>query len=203
MKTAKMQRTKFASRRCGGLSGLVTLVIGVCARAQAATPPPLPEAPPATLSTSGAAPPVAQTAIVVREERSNGFGSRYRSPSPGLAAALSLTPVPIDFGNLYAENVGWAMGYTSGELTLMTGMMWLGAGHMCHSRDRCGDWSDVETGGMIALAIGYVGVKVISGFHAASAARDFDDFHQTSRPRLVPVLTPTHGGASVGLTASF
>ena len=54
------------------------------------------------------------------------------------------------------------MVYTGTELALAGGMMWLGAGHMCHRADGCGDWSGPETAGMVALVTGYVAVKVIA-----------------------------------------
>lgn len=51
----------------------------------------------------------------------------YRSP--GLAAGLSLTPVPVDFGNLYAGNIGWGIASTSLELGLMAPMFFIAANH--------------------------------------------------------------------------
>ena len=196
-----MQRAKFTSGLCGTLSAVATLLLAISAHAQQApvATSPLPEDARVTPPTPAVAPPqVAPTTIVIRDEAPRVFRSHYRSP--GFAAALSLTPAPVDFGNLYAENVGWAMTYTSVELALMTGMMWLGADHMCHRGGRCGDWSDVETGGMVALATGYVGVKIVSGIHAASAARSLNE---AGRIRLIPVVAPTSGGASVGVAASF
>ena len=195
-----MQRTKFTGL-WATLSAAATLLLGVSAHAQQApvATAPVSEAASVAPPTPSVAPPqAAPTTIAIHDEAPHVFGSRYRSP--GLAAALSLTPVPVDFGNLYAENVGWAMAYTSAQLALMTGMMWLGAGHMCHARDRCADWSGAETGGMVALAIGYVGVKIVSGVHAAGAARDFNE---AGRTRLVPVVVPTSGGASFGVAAAF
>ena len=32
-------------------------------------------------------------------------------------------PVPVDFGNFYAENLGWGIAYTAIELSLMAPMM--------------------------------------------------------------------------------
>jgi hypothetical protein len=126
------------------------------------------------------------------------FGPHYRSP--GLAAALSLTPAPVDFGNFYAENVGWGVVYTSAEVVLGAGMMWIGADHMCHSAS-CSAWSGVETGGMIAMAAGYVAVKIVSAMHAAGAATDFDSKHGTAAWR--PLVLPASGGAALGLAARF
>ena len=45
------------------------------------------------------------------------FGdSQHRMP--GLAVVLSLQPLPVDFGNLYAENLGWGVAYTAIEVSL-------------------------------------------------------------------------------------
>lgn len=193
-----MKRTRIASGLYGTVIAAATLLLAGPARAEEApVSPPRPQEE-ASVTPSSAPTRHAPPTIVIRDEAPYLFGPRYRSP--GLAAALSLTPVPVDLGNLYAENVGWALAYTSAELTLMTGMMWLGAGHMCHDRDRCADWSDVEAGGMVALAVGYVGVKLVSGVHAASAAREFNERAPT---RLIPMVTPTSGGVSIGMGASF
>lgn len=135
--------------------------------------------------------------VYVRDEARGPFGPRYRSP--GLAAVLSLTPVPVDFGNLYAEHVAWGMVYTTAELGLATGMMWLGADHMCH-RDGCQTWSGGETAGMVALATGYVAVKIVAGLHAASAAREFNERAPVA---WSPLVAPTRGGVALGLAGTF
>jgi hypothetical protein len=123
---------------------------------QAQSPAPLPAAPPATLHREG-----------------SWFGeSGYRSP--GLAVALSLTPAPVDFGNLYAENIGWGVVYTAAEVALMAPMMWLAGGHMGHGSDGDRRWSDRERDVMIGLATGYVAVKLVAGVHAGHAARELN-----------------------------
>lgn len=96
----------------------------------------------------------------------------YRSP--GLAAVLSLTPVPVDFGNLYAENVGWGIVYTAAELSLTTPMMWLMGGHMGHANDAPRSWSAGERNGMIAFMSSYMVVKLAAAIHAGYAAADFN-----------------------------
>jgi hypothetical protein len=123
---------------------------------------------------------------------------RYRSP--GLAVALSLTPLPVDFGNLYAENIAWAIGYTTGELALSGAMMWLGGSHMCHDSPRCGDWSDSERDVLIGLVAGYVALKLVAGVHAGAAARSFNEAHAAT---WLPVVIPNQGGASAGWVARF
>jgi hypothetical protein len=118
---------------------------------------------------------------------------RYRSP--GLAAALSLTPMPVDFGNFYAENATWGVAYTSVELGLMVPMLWIAGGHgMGHhsfygSRD---PWTSTDRNWMIGLVSGYVVVKVVAGLHAARAAESFNDRQQ----RISATIVPTSGGAA-------
>lgn len=115
--------------------------------------------------------------------------SNYRSP--GLAVALSLSPLPVDFGNFYAENLGWGMGYTVAEVFLMTPMMWFAGGHMGHGSGETRRWSDGERHATIALLSGYVAVKLIAGVHAGFAARDFN------RPQSAVAyagFTPLTGG---------
>lgn len=141
---------------------------------------------------SAGAPP---TYVVVEP---SALGPRYRSP--GLAAALSLTPVPVDFGNFYAENVGWGTAYTVAELGLGAGMMWVGADHMCHGGS-CSGWSGGDTSAMVAMVAGYVAIKVVAAVQAAEAARTFDEAHGITA--WVPVVAPTPGGASLGLAATF
>lgn len=124
--------------------------------------------------------------------------SQYRSP--GLAVALSLTPLPVDFGNLYAENLGWGIAYTAVELSLFAPMMWLVGGHMDHGRSDTRNWSDGEQNGMIALVSGYVVVKIAAGIHAGYAAGDFNQGGADSaRARVVPL----RGGALAQLDMTF
>lgn len=145
--------------------------------------------------------PSPPTVIVYDRTQAHGSGlfgdSRYRSP--GLAAALSLTPVPVDFGNFYAENVGWGLVYTTGQLALAGSMMWLGGTHMCHARSECTGWSDGETGAMVALVSGYVVVKIVAAVHAASAASAFN--HRQPSASLGAAAVP--GGAAGGFALRF
>jgi hypothetical protein len=69
---------------------------------------------------------------------------------------------------------------------------------MCH-RDRCGSWIGGETAGMIALATGYVVVKVVSGIHAARAARNFNE----RAAAWFPMVVPARGGAAASIALSF
>ena len=124
--------------------------------------------------------------------------SAYRSP--GLAAALSLNPLPVDFGNLYAESVGWGLAYTSVELALVTPMMFIvgehGMGHSATSNP----WSSSDRNWMIGLVSGYVVVKVASGLHAAHNAEVYNNNHA---PRLSAAIVPASGGAAAVAALRF
>lgn len=127
------------------------------------------------------------------------FGdSEYRSP--GLAVALSLQPLPIDLGSLYAEDIGWGVAYTAIEVSLMAPMMWLGGSHMDHGATDDRRWSDREKGAMVGLVSGYVVVKLVSGLHAGYAARAFNGAYE---PRPVAFVLPTAGGALLGWGKTF
>ena len=115
----------------------------------------------------------------------------YRSP--GLAAALSLTPMPVDFGNLYAENIAWGIAYTSIELSLMAPMFFIAADHGMGHSTTSNPWSSSDRNWMIGLVSGYVVVKVVSGLHAAHNAEDFNHDHS---PRFSAAIVPSSGGAS-------
>ena len=115
-----------------------------------------------------------------------------------MAAALSLTPIPVDFGNLYAENIGWGIAYTSIEVTLASGMMFVGGNHMCHEGSGCGSWSEGERYTMVGLVGAYVAVKIVSAVHASNAAAEFNRAHL-----VMPVIAPTTGGLVVGVGAAF
>jgi hypothetical protein len=111
---------------------------------------------------------------------------------------LSLTPVPVDFGNLYAENVSWGIAYTGAQLALGGAMMWMGGSRMCHGA--CGDWSDTDRNAIVGFAAGYVLVKLVAGVHAASAASAFNEAH---RPAGQPILVPAREGALLGWGVRF
>ena len=116
--------------------------------------------------------------------------STYRSP--GLAVVLSLTPLPVDFGNLYAENLGWGIAYTAIEVSLMMPMMWLVGRHMDHGGVDDRSWGSGERMGMMGMVAGYVVVKLIAGLHAGYAAREFN---VRSAPRWSALVVPATGGA--------
>lgn len=124
--------------------------------------------------------------------------SDYRSP--GLAVALSLQPLPVDFGNLYAENLGWGVAYTAIEVSLMAPMMWLGGSHMHHGLNDDRTWSSGEKGAMIGLVSGYVAVKLVSGLHAGYAAKAFNRAYE---PAPLAFVAPTPGGALLGWGRAF
>lgn len=154
-------------------------------------PPSAPALPPSSAPMQGHAMPM----MMGGHHHSLWGDERYRSP--GLAFALSLTPLPVDFGNLYAENLGWGIVYTGIELGLGTGMMLIGADHMCHSRD-CDRWTGSETGFMIGFVAAYVAVKFVAGIQAGAAARSFN---QVRIPSVG--IAPSAGGATFLLRATL
>jgi len=125
--------------------------------------------------------------------------SDYRSP--GLAVALSLQPLPVDFGNLYAENLAWGVAYTAIEVSLMAPMMWLGGSHM-HRGYGAGDrsWSANEKNAVVGLASGYVVVKLVAGLHAGYAAKALN---RAYGPAPMAYVAPTAGGAVLGWGRAF
>ena len=124
-------------------------------------------------------------------------GLGYRSP--GLAAALSLTPVPVDFGNLYAENLGWGIAYTSVELSLATAMMLVGGSHMGMGHADGNAWSDRDRNVVIGLVAGYVVTKLAAAVHASYAARDFNE----ARSKGYVSASTIRGGAQLVLGQRF
>jgi len=127
------------------------------------------------------------------------FGvSTYRSP--GLAVALSLQPLPIDFGNLYAENLGWGIAYTAIEVSLLAPMMWMTGQHMDHGNGDDRRWSGMEKGTMMGAVSAYVLVKIVASVHAGYAA---DAFNRTYQARGIAFVTPTAGGALLAWNQSL
>jgi hypothetical protein len=124
--------------------------------------------------------------------------ARYRSP--GLAVALSLQPLPIDFGNLYAENLGWGVAYTAIEVSLLAPMMWMTGEHMDHGASDNRAWTGRETGAMVGLVCGYAVVKVVSGLHAGYAAQAFNRSYE---PRMTSFVAPVRGGALLAWSGIF
>jgi hypothetical protein len=139
------------------------------------------------------APPVAGPASPPPAPIGVFIDAQYRSP--GLAVALSLQPLPIDFGNFYAENLGWGVFYTAVEVALLAPMMWMTGSHMGHGVSDERGWSGMEMGAMTGMVSGYVVIKAISGVHAAYAARELDRRHGTS---TLGFVVPTAGGALLG-----
>lgn len=127
------------------------------------------------------------------------FGpSTYRSP--GLAVALSLQPLPIDIGNLYAENLGWGIAYTAVEVALLAPMMWMTGQHMNHGNGDDRHWSGMESGMMVGFISGYVAVKLVAGLHAGYAARAFN---RAFEDRGMAIVVPTAGGAFLTWTKTL
>ena len=190
------------------LAWLATLLAAAPAAAQEpATTGPVPS--PTAPATPGAGSPIPETqahshtggqvASDAPDHHHHGWWGAVRYRSPGLAFALSLTPMPIDFGNLYAENIGWGITYTSVELAVGSGIVWIGADHMCHGNS-CEEWSDGERTGMIALISGYIVVKLAAGTHASFAAQSFNEEH---RSIAAPLVMPTTSGAVLGWQGTF
>ncbi len=170
------------------------LLLSGTAAAQSPPADPEPDAAPAPAPASSPGPP----SHAAHGHHGLLLDSRYRSP--GLAVALSLTPLPVDFGNLYAENLGWGIVYTAVELSLAAPMMWFVGGHMDHGRNDARDWSEGERKGMIALVSGYVAVKLAAGIHAGYAA---SDFNRAGADVARAAVVPRRGGALVQYDVTF
>ena len=132
--------------------------------------------------------------------------ARYRSP--GLAVALSLTPVPIDFGNLYAENIAWGVGYSAVEIGLMVPMMFIVGGHMnggmwgSSSASNYSPWTSGDRAAFIGLLSGYVVVKLVAGLHAGHVV-DVHNQELAQAPRVSAIVLPTAGGGLAMATLRF
>lgn len=147
-----------------------------------------------------APPPPARSALDAHTSM-DFVGSGYRSP--GIAVALSLTPVPVDFGNFYVENIPWGIAYTTAEVALVTPMMWMLGSHM-HDGNGGDRWSSAERGWEIGLVSGYVLVKIASGIHAGYAAADFNRAHErTAAQSVLPTVAATSGGALFAAAGAF
>lgn len=129
----------------------------------------------------------------------------YRSP--GLAAALSLTPMPVDFGNFYAENPEMGIVWTAAETGLMAAMMWSsweGGMMMRQDDDRDGNgsgdrWTSADRDRTAALVAAYVGVKLVSALQASQSAR----LHNERLARVHAGIVPVEGGAFAAVTIRF
>lgn len=170
------------------------LLLSSTAAAQSPPADAEPDAAPVPAPASHAGPPLQ----AARGHHGLSLDSRYRSP--GLAVALSLTPLPVDFGNLYAENLGWGIAYTAVELSLIAPVMWFVGGHMDHRRNDTRDWSESERNGMIALVSGYVVVKLAAGIHAGYAA---SDFNRAGADVARAAVVPRRGGALLQFDRTF
>ena len=99
-------------------------------------------------------------------------GGWYGPKSPGVAALLSLQPMPVDFGNFYVDDWGKGIIYTSLELSMfISGMFIMSDSHM-HYNGNNNDWTDNQRVWFYSLLTGYVLTKVISAYDAASTAED-------------------------------
>jgi hypothetical protein len=113
--------------------------------------------------------------------------------SPGLAAALSLTPMPVDLGNFYAESPGWGVAYTVVELGAFVPMMALAVdGGMHHANDR---WTEGERAAFYGLLGGYVAVKAVAALHATLHARTYNTHVAAVHERALSVAPMPNGVA--------
>jgi len=92
--------------------------------------------------------------------------------SPGIAALLSLQPMPLALGNFYADD--WEKGilYTTVEVGLaIPGIILLSDRYGDHFHDGGAQdgWTDTEQVWFISLVTGYVLTKVLSAYDAASS----------------------------------
>lgn len=170
-------------------------------------PAPAPAAAPLPGASAPPAPPVAAPASGLSVEaegrvRVAGPLGDPRHRSPGLAAALSLNPFPVDLGNLYAENVGWGVAYTAAEVAVAGAAVWLMWEHMgcpCHGgMAESHSWSSRQMMAAGSLAAGYVGLKLVAALHAGRSAERFN-----ARQQSIVWVVPLPGGAGAALGARF
>lgn len=126
----------------------------------------------------------------------------YRSA--GLAAALSLTPMPVDFGNFYAENPQMGVVWTAAETGLMAAAMWSSweGGMMGHDRGGAGPrarWSAADRDRTVALGVAYVGIKLVSALQASHSA----SAHNERLARVRAGVLPTGRGAVAVMGVRF
>jgi len=130
----------------------------------------------------------------------HGFWGTSRYRSPGLAFALSLTPLPVDFGNFYAENLPWGIAYTGAELALGTSIVWVAGGPMMCGHGDCDGWSDGKRVATIALVSGYVATKFVAGIHASIAAQRYNERNEAVS---LPFVVPQKNGVLAGWRINF
>jgi|GEM_PF-5151692 hypothetical protein len=96
--------------------------------------------------------------------------------SPGIAALLSIQPMPVAIGNFYADDWGKGIIYTTVELGLFIPLMTvMGDGHMGHSHydETDHEWTDNDRTLFYSLLSGYVAVKIISAFDAGHSVERY------------------------------
>ena len=108
---------------------------------------------------------------LLRMNHMMGHGWEWYGPkSPGVAALLSLQPMPVDFGNFYVDDWGKGIIYTSLELSMfISGMFIMSDSYMHHNGNNNG-WTDNQRAWFYSLVTGYMLTKVISAYDAASTA---------------------------------
>ena len=124
----------------------------------------------------------------------------YGPKSPGVAALLSLQPMPVDLGNFYIDDWGKGILYTSLELGLFVpGVMLLSDHGMGHSHsNNNSEWTDSERITFYSLLAGYIAVKVISAYDAASTADKL-----LNNERVSVHFNPSNQYVQLSLVVSF
>jgi len=122
--------------------------------------------------------------------------------NPGVAALLSLQPVPVALGNFYMDD--WEKGilYTTLEVGMfIPGMILLSDRYSDHFHGGYArsSWTDTERTWFISLAAGYVALKVISAFDAAYSAERY--IRRAQRVSLE--VSPKMDGWALKTRASF
>lgn len=110
-----------------------------------------------------------------------GMLNHGREKDPGMAALLSIQPLPIAFGNFYTGNWSRGVMYTTAELALfIPGTILLGRnmGWGMHSYSNYSDnersWTRGERNQFYYLLAGYVVVKIISALDAGYSAEKYN-----------------------------
>jgi hypothetical protein len=122
------------------------------------------------------------------------FVWRGGEKSPSLAAGLSLTPLPIDFGNFYAGSPSWGLVYSGAELAVAGTIVWWGTEHLCWFQAADCTYRTESAWVAGAMFTGYVAIKIRAAFHADAAARKYN---RERLPELALMPAPDGGRAIV------
>ncbi len=122
--------------------------------------------------------------------------------SPGIAALLSLQPMPVAVGNFYAED--WEKGilYSTLELGMfIPAMILLGERNSNHSHYNNSDhsWTNEERAWFYSLLTGYIVTKMISAFDAGHSVEKY----LISQERVSINIVPKQSGWALKTSMSF